>query len=137
METEKIQTIFSIVFTIVSFIIVAILLCTGNVKVNFNDKSFKIIATYWSDLEIEYSEIKDISYKTEFSPGVRKVGFGSAKLSLGKFQNNELGSYTLYAYKKAKEYILLKTDNKMIVIGMEDSKITKTIYEELIKRIDK
>ena len=98
---------------------VAILMFTGNIEVKCEDTALTIDATYWLDV------------------GVRTSGFGSPRLSMGLFQNDEFGSYTLYSYTGAKEHIVLTSGEKTLVIGMSDTDETQAIYEALIEKVGK
>lgn len=108
---------------------------TGNIEVHCEDTSFTINATYWSDLEIDYSEVDTIEYRKDLDVGVRTNGFGSARLSMGIFQNDEFGSYTLYAYTGAKEFVVLTSGTKTLVIGMSDVEDTQAIYDTMLEKI--
>mgnify|MGYP006946276043 FL=1 len=66
---------------------------------------------------------------------MRTNGFGSARLSMGIFQNDEFGSYTLYAYTGAKEFIVLTSETRTLVIGMSKVEDTQTIYDTLLSKI--
>ena len=114
---------------------VAVLMFTGNIEVHCEDTSFTINATYWSDLEVDYSEVDTIEYRKDLYVGVRTNGFGSARLSMGIFQNDEFGSYTLYAYTGAKEYIVLTSGTETLVIGMSDAEDTQAVYDAMLKKI--
>ena len=81
-----------------------------------------INATYWTDIMADYSEIDAVTYRSDLDIGEWTNGFGSAKLSIGTFQNEEFGSCTVCAYKDAKEFIVLTIDGKTLVIGMSDAK---------------
>ena len=94
-----------------------------------------IEASYWPDLRVEYSKIDTVEYRGDFDPGVRTNGFGSARFSLGTFCNDEFGSYTLYAYTNAKEYIVLTSGGKTLVIGMDDEARTQAISGYLTKEL--
>ena len=50
------------------------------------------------------------------------------------FQNDEFGSYTLYAYTDAKAFLVLTSDGKILVIGMKDEKDTQTIYQVISEK---
>lgn len=63
---------------------------TGNIEVHCEDTSFTINATYWSDLEIDYSEVDTIEYRKDLDVGVRTNGFGSARLLMGIFRMTSL-----------------------------------------------
>lgn len=134
---EKIAVRITAVIVPIIFIGVAILMFTGNIAVHCEDEALKINATYWTDLEIDYSEIDTIEYRKDLDVGVRTSGFGSPKLSMGIFQNDEFGSYTLYSYTGAKEHIVLTSGEKTLVIGMSDTKETQAIYDAMLEKVNK
>jgi len=136
-SAEKIAVRITAVVIPIIFIGVAILMFTGNITVHCEDEALKINATYWTDLTVDYSEIDTIEYRKDLDVGIRTNGFGSAKLSMGIFQNDEFGSYTLYSYTGAKEHIVLTSGEKTLVIGMSDTKETQAIYEAMIEKVGK
>ena len=134
---EKIALRITAVIVPIIFIGVAILMFTGNIEVKCEDTALTINATYWTDVEFDYSEIETIEYRKDLDVGVRTSGFGSPRLSMGIFQNDEFGSYTLYSYTGAKEHIVLTSGEKTLVIGMSDTDETKAIYEALMEKVGK
>ena len=134
-KAEKIAIRISSIIVPIILIGVAVLMFTGNIEVHCEDTSFTINATYWSDLEIDYSEVDTIEYRKDLDVGVRTNGFGSARLSMGIFQNDEFGSYTLYAYTGAKEFVVLTSGTKTLVIGMSDVEDTQAIYDTMLEKI--
>ena len=134
-KAEKIAVKISAIIVPIILVGVAVLMFTGNIEVHCEDTSFTINATYWTDLEIDYSEIDTIEYRKNLDVGVRTNGFGSARLSMGIFQNDEFGSYTLYAYTGAKGFIVLTSGTKTLVIGMSKVEDTQTIYNTLLSKI--
>lgn len=134
-KAEKILVRISAVIVPLILIAVAVLMFSGNIEVHCADTSFQINATYWTDTEVDYSEVDTITYRKDLDVGVRTSGFGSARLSMGIFQNEEFGSYTLYAYTGAKEFIVLTSDEKTLVIGMRDAEDTQAIYDTMLSRI--
>ena len=56
---------------------------------------------------------------------------------MGIFRNDEFGSYTLYSYTGAKEYIVLTSGEKTLVIGMSDTEETQEIYDAMIEKVRK
>ena len=134
---EKIALRITAVIVPIILLGVALLMFTGNIEVKCEDTALTINATYWTDLEIDYSEIETIEYRKNLDVGVRTSGFGSPKLSIGIFQNDEFGSYTLYSYTGAKEHIILTSGEKTLVIGMSDPKETQAIYDAMLEKVDK
>lgn len=123
------------VFVAAILVVVAVLLVSGSVKVQYHDSDFTINATYWNDLTVRYDEIEDIEYLEQYRKGEREMGFGSFKLGMGAFHNQEFGDYTLYAYNKTSQGVCLKVNGETIVISAEDEAATKAIYEELSARM--
>ncbi len=115
---------------------VAISMFTGDIEVHCEDTSLRIEADYWADIEIDYSEIDSLVYRDDFDTGARTNGFGSPRLSMGTFQNDEFSSYTLYAYTGAEEYIVLEVGEKNLVIGMKDTDKARELYQSILAKMD-
>lgn len=135
--TEKTALVITAVFVPVILLGVAFLMFTGSIEAKCEDTALTINATYWTDIEINYSEIEAVEYRKDLDVGVRTSGFGSAKLSMGIFQNDEFGSYTLYSYTGAKEHIVLTSGEKTLVIGMSYPEETQAIYDAILDKVGK
>ena len=132
---EKIAVRITAVVVPLILIGVAVLMFTGNITVDCGDTSLKIDATYWTDLTVDYSEIKAVEYSKDLKVGMRASGFASARLSLGIFENEEFGAYTLYAYTGAEEFVVLtSSDGDTLVIGLGDEKETEAVYKALLEK---
>lgn len=134
---EKIAVRITAVFVPILLVGVAIMLFTGNIDIHYGDNSFKIDASYWGDLEVEYSEVDSIEYREDIAAGSRTYGFGSPRLSMGTFHNEEFGTYTRYAYTNCESSIALEVDGKILVISGNSKESTKEIYEVLSTKINK
>lgn len=114
---------------------VVLLLFTGNVSVAFGADSFQIQASYWPDLEIDYAAVDALTYRDDCPAGVRVGGFGSFRLSLGSFRNDEFGNYTRYAYTACPACVAVEVDGRILALNGRDEAATRRIYEELLARI--
>ena len=112
-------------------VFVIMLLFTGNIRCNYEEDGVNIEADYWSDISVKYETIERISYREDLKTGMRTSGFGSIKLSMGTYENEEFGSYTRYCYNSCDSYVVVEVGNKMLVINGEDEAATKEIYETL------
>ena len=130
--TYKKVSLISSVICVVILAFVAVLMFTGNVVVDCTDNSFTVNADYYEDVTIDYGDIENIEYKENYDYGLRRYGFSSAKLLLGRFQNDEFKDYTLYAYTKSENCVIITVGDKTLVIGLEDFESTKEFYEKLI-----
>jgi hypothetical protein len=66
------------------------------------------------------------------SVGLKELGFNSAKLSLGKFKNDEFGSHTRYTYNSCKTVVVMKIDGKTLVINGKNEDMTNKIYFKIL-----
>ena len=134
-KAEKIATRISAVIVPLILIAVAVIMFVGEINLTYGENAFTVSATFWSDSEIEYDTIKDIRYKESGFSGYRVSGFGSAKLSLGQFQNQEFGNYISYIYNSCDACVVLYGEDAILILNGPDSETTKTIYETLQEKI--
>ena len=128
-----------VVSTIIVTILVGvgILMFTGEVTATLGENALEIGATYYKESVVKYDDIDYIEYRESGDLGARQYGYGSARLALGIFASDELGSYTRYTYTAPSAYILIKSGDKTLVVGLESDAATKALYDELAERIGK
>lgn len=117
---------------IIILALVALLMFTGDINVATDDSAVTIDATYWHGLTVEYDAIDAIEYRTDLSVGMHTGGFGSPRLQMGLFTNDELGSYTRYAYTGAEESILITCGGDHLVIALKTAEDTQALYDRLL-----
>ena len=108
------------------------LMFSGDIVVSYGRDSFQIQADYYEDLTVVYEEIDSIEYRTGNVDGTRVLGFKSARLLLGLFQNEEFGYYTRYTYTRPEACIVLTSGNETLVISSKTASQTKSIYLDLL-----
>lgn len=114
--------------------LVAGLMFTGNIEVRYDADTFTVEADYWQDLTVEYDAVDCIEYRDTDKMGVRTFGFGSARLMMGQFQNDEFGTYTRYSYTKCGSCVVLTSGENILVLSGRDEAATRAIYEALTAR---
>lgn len=132
---NKIALIISMIVVIAILVFVGILMFTGDVNISYTDADFTIEASYYGDLTVSYAEIDNIEYREGFDKGTRVYGYGSARLLLGTFKNEEFGNYTLYSYVTSDPCIIITSGEKKLVIGLENSNFTKEAFDKISKNI--
>ncbi len=116
-------------------IIVAIMMVSGKVEVVFEDEAFQIKPSFLSDIRVEYADIDSIEFREQDDRGMRTSGFGSARLSMGTYQNSEFGIYTRYTYSRNEAIIVMRDGEHVLVVNDEDYDSTKALYEKLESKI--
>lgn len=124
------------VTVVISLLLVGMLpvMFTGKIEVSLGETALLVNASFWEDVEIAYDNIEAIEYRDSVD-GSRFSGFGSAKLSLGVFQNEEFGHYARYTYAGRKPAIVLTVGGKAVVLGLEDATATTALYQALQEKI--
>ena len=67
--------------------------------------------------------------------GSRELGFGSPRLLLGLFHNEEFGNYIRYTYAGSGPCVVITAGEETIVLSGETTDQTQALYEQLITRI--
>ena len=113
----------------------SILMFTGSIEIVYEPEQFQIIASYADDLTVRYDKVDSVEYLENFDIGSREMGFGSARLSTGIFNNDTFGRYTLYAYTGGEGAVVLKRGDDTLVIVAKTAEETKEIYDTLAEKI--
>lgn len=131
-QKSSVAVIISVVMLVIVFVAVAGVTLTGDIDVVCGEKAFEINADFWDDITVNYADIDEITLRDDFEGGRRTLGFGSAKLLMGTFENEEFGAYTRYTYGKCKACIVIRDGENILVINAEDEEATKELYKEII-----
>lgn len=121
----------------VSLVIVCLMMFTGGLKFELGEEALSVKPNMGRAVELNYSELKDaeIEYRDSKVPGTRVMGYGSAKLLYGQFNNDEFGNYTRYTYTQSASSIVIYKDGDVIVLAAETAEETLAIYQGLIAKI--
>ncbi len=118
----------------VILIFVCLVMFGGKIEYTYGQDSFTIDASVWNDLTVEYDAIEAVQLRTGPVDGTREYGFGSSKLLLGVFRNEEFGLYTRYTYTNSDCVVVLTVNGNILVIAGETQADTEEIYRELVGR---
>ena len=133
-KTTKTVYGISMVVLIIILVLIAVIIFTGSIACIFNEDSFTVEASFYDDLTVEYNVIDSIEIRYESIPGTREFGFGSAKLLLGTFRNEEFDLHSRYTYTNCDCAIVLTVGEKVLVLAGEDIAETEFIYETLLEK---
>lgn len=129
---DKKVLIFVAFFIVAVYSFVAVINYTGDIDFLISEDTIQINTDYWSDYSIAFSDIDKIEYKQTDDKGKRKGGFGSPRLSMGAFRNDEYGDYIRYSYTECSSVIVItKTDSSVIVISKHSDNETLELYNRL------
>lgn len=134
-KRQKIVSILAAVLLMALLGFVAVVMFTGNISYTVADDTLQIEADFQGSLTVFYEQIDAIELRETFDVGVRAMGFGSPRLSMGNFQNEEFGNYTLYCYNSCESMILIRSGEKVLAINCQTAEETAALYQTLLTRI--
>lgn len=124
-----------LIFCLLTAALVAVLLFTGDITYEYGENTFQVRASYWEDKEIAYENIAEIAYTDKKVDGKRVGGFGSFRLQMGNFKNEEYGTYKRYTYTQCDTAVILDTEENIYVLSGKNQEDTEAIYRELKERM--
>ncbi|MBO7319485.1 MAG: hypothetical protein J6V06_05635, partial [Clostridia bacterium] len=79
--------------------------------------------------------IDAVEFREVTADGLRASGFGSMKLLMGRFKNDEFGYYTRYTYADDTGCVVITSGEEKLVIAGKTIVETRAIYEALTEKI--
>ena len=135
---KKGMIVITVTITLLLCVILSVVMFTGSVKATTEEDRLSVRASYWSDLTLRYSDIAKVEYREEGVDGERVMGYGTARLLLGGFQNKEFGAYTRYTYTGKDPCVVITTaEGKVLVVGLDEPSETKALYDALVEKTAK
>ena len=121
---------------VIAILVFCIAICfTGDIAVHLDEDSFTVKTAYYDDLRLAYADIDSVEFRTADDPGERVSGFGSPRLMMGWFRNEEFGDYTRYAYTDSDACVVIRSSGKILVIGLGEESATKSFYDSLMEKV--
>lgn len=126
---------FSAVAIVLVLVLVVFLMVTGDIEITCGQDALTVEASFWQDAQIPYARIDAVEYRPEGVDGTREWGYGSARLLLGTFENEEFGHYLRYTYTGNGPCVVLYVGDSVVVIAAQTEAETQTLYESLCGHI--
>ena len=134
---EKVGRWIAVGITAAVALLLFVVLFTGNIDFVLTDTALEIKADYWADLAVPYSGMTVLEYRETPIDGIREGGYGSPRLLMGTFRNEEFGRHTRYSYTKCESAIVVTWGEHTLVLSGKDPAATRQLYEQLLARTGK
>lgn len=85
---------------------------------------------------VDYTLIRSISLRSDLELGTCENGVDSSAFQFGTWRNGEFDQYTLCAYTKLSEYIVLDTAKGIVVFNYQDLDATAHLYEAFVELLE-
>ena len=112
-----------------------VIMFTGSITFELSPDALTVDSTFYSPVTVKYADMDSIELREGNAPGTRDWGFGSGRLLLGGFSNDELGPYTRYTYTFSDSHIVITAGKNTLVIADKDPVSTRMLYDNLCGKI--
>ena len=127
-------------FSGIALVLLTIFLCVilfgGKIAYSFHDAyqdTYLLIDTnLYIDYILYYDTIDHVEFREGNVPGLRVGGFGSFRLLMGWFENEEFGTYLRYTYYNPDACVVVTSGDQKIVLSGETYAETNALYEKLL-----
>ena len=125
------------IILVVFTIFIVFVLFYGDITYSFREDYLYIDTNMYSDYIVHYDTIDQVEFRKGNVPGLRVGGYGSFRLLMGYFENEEFGTYTRYTYYKPEACVVLTKGEKKIVLSGETREATEALYQNLLVLTEK
>lgn len=134
-QQKKLMLILAAVAVALIAVVVIGYIFTGDISCTYTDTGLQVTNSYINGVELAYEDMDSVELRQSFEFGVRGYGFGSARLAMGVYQNEEFEAYTLYAYKSCDSVVLIRSGEKVLVLNCKTAEQTQTLYKTLLEKV--
>ena len=120
------------VFLVVFTIFLLFVLFFGDITYSFREDYLFVESNMYNDYVLRYEKIDDLEFREGNVPGLRVGGYGSFRLLMGFFENEEFGTYTRYTYYKPAACVVVTTGDKKVVLSGKTYEETQALYQNLL-----
>ena len=122
--------------TIVASVLITVFLCVvlfcGDIRYVYSEDTLLVDTNMYTDYVLRYEKIDTVEFWEGNVPGLRVGGYGSFRLLMGFFENEEFGTYMRYTYYNPEACVVVTSGDKKIVLSDETYAETKALYEKLL-----
>lgn len=128
---KKTATVSAALLALLTVFICVVLFC-GNLTYTFQEEHLLVESNMYTDYILRYEKIDAVEFREGNVPGLRVGGFGSFRLLMGFFENDEFGTYTRYTYYNPEACVVVTSGEKKIVLSGKTYEETESLYQNLL-----
>ena len=115
--------------------VLSVFLYSGEVTFYMDEDGIILDASFTKQAAFYMEDIESVALTDDFHVGFKKAGVNNAKVEAGRYHNQTLGDYWLYARTQAKHYLIFETTRGTYVYGDNDVEIMQKYVTEIQEAI--
>lgn len=134
-KTLSLKSLF-ITIAIISFIVIFPMISpAGGLTVGIDDDSIGISYNIDNAVQLRFADVQSAELINVVDAGRLISGNEDEKIKFGTFNNEIFGDYQLYQNTSVEKYIVIHTDEVVVVFNLSTLRKTESFYDELMERI--
>ncbi len=133
--SERLKNFLWLVLVLVIFGVITFFRGNSSMYLDFDDNSITVSAPKDFVYIVPFENISDIELIEEFDSGIMVNGNKNRNFLWGIWENDTLGQYTLCAYKKINNAIIVKETNGNILVFNYESEETTASLANMIPQL--
>lgn len=122
---------------VIVLVFVAVVLFFGDIRYDFQEDHLLVDANMYTDYILRYDNVEAVEYREGDVSGLRVGGFGSFRLLMGWFENEEFGTHIRYTYYHPEACVVVRTEGKTHIFSGKTAEDTRQLYETLLEKTGK
>lgn len=119
-------------FLVILTIFLLFVLFYGDISYTYREEYLLIDSNMYSDYITYYDTIDHVELREGNVPGLRVGGYGSFRLLMGYFENEEFGTYMRYTYYKPEACVVITKGDHTLVLSGKTREETQALYQNLL-----
>lgn len=115
--------------------VISVFLYSGKTSFYMDEDGVILDATFAKQVAFYWEDIQKVELDTDFDIGYKAAGTNNARIEAGKYRNDVLGEYWLYADTNADAYIIFSTSRGTFVYGSKNTEQIQNYVEEIREAI--
>ena len=122
----------SAIFGIVLTAFLLFVLFFGDITYSYHENALVVDSNMYTPYALRYDAIDAVEFREGNVPGLRVGGYGSFRLLMGWFENEEFGTYIRYTYYNPDACVVITKGDSKLVLSCETYEETEKLYLDLL-----
>ena len=134
---QRTAGMFFLGFLVVLIFVLTLFGKSGSIDVTADAERFTVRGSFGGSQTVAYADVRDISLENTWDNGTRLRGAAGGRFCEGRYRNDTVGVYTMFAYTQCVARVVVRTDTFTLAFNAPTVEQTNQLYDTLSERVTK